>query len=89
MDGSTPSLTAGQLSARLAETCTDCHHLTRRGTCLEPVAAGLIPAGAGFGIAWPRPTQAATCAGYTSQVSTKAQEPVMAAQPPHEEDEDE
>ena len=48
-----------------ARQCVDCAHLTRRRTCLEPEAAGLIPAGQGFGIAWPGPVQAATCPAFT------------------------
>ena len=47
-----------------ARQCVDCAHLTRRRTCLEPEAAGLIPAGHGFGIAWPEPVQAATCPAF-------------------------
>jgi len=41
--------------------CSDCRHLTGYGTCREPVAAGLIPAADGFGIAWPPPGAGASC----------------------------
>lgn len=44
--------------------CVDCRHLTRRRTCLQPERAGLIAAGAGFGIAWPGPAHAALCPAW-------------------------
>jgi len=53
-------------------TCADCRHLLPYGTCAEPVAAGLIPIDAGFGIAWPSPTHASTCVSF-SKVPVKAQ----------------
>ncbi len=47
--------------------CADCRHLTRRKTCLQPELAGLIPAGAGFGLAWPGPVHAATCPAFSDR----------------------
>jgi hypothetical protein len=44
--------------------CTGCAHHGRRGTCLEPIGAGLIPAAEGFGITWPGTTHAATCPAW-------------------------
>lgn len=45
-------------------TCTDCQHLLRRGTCAEPVAAGLLTAAEGFGIVWPAQDYGAACAAF-------------------------
>lgn len=45
--------------------CSDCRSFTQRRTCLVPEAAGLIPAGAGFGIAWPGPAHGATCSAWS------------------------
>lgn len=44
--------------------CADCAHRLPRGTCAQPEAAGLIPAGAGFGLVWPEPGHAAGCAAF-------------------------
>lgn len=44
--------------------CADCRHLTRYRTCRAPVAAGLIPPGDGFGIAWPGPVHASDCRAF-------------------------
>jgi len=55
-------------------TCTNCQHLLRPGTCAEPEAAGLIPAGAGFSLAWPPTGYANTCASYSSKTAASAQE---------------
>ena len=46
-----------------ARSCAACANLTRRGTCTEPVAAGLAET---FGIRWPEPGQGAGCAAYCS-----------------------
>lgn len=51
----------------LLRLCGHCRHLLRRGTCAEPVAAGLIEAGAGFGIAWPTQWRASTCLAFTDR----------------------
>lgn len=55
-----------------ARQCVDCAHLTRRRTCLEPEAAGLIPAGQGFGIAWPPEGHGAGCAAFSSKAPRTA-----------------
>ena len=60
-------LAAEREAEAAARQCADCAHLTRRRTCLEPEAAGLIPAGQGFGIAWPAQAQAATCRAFTDK----------------------
>lgn len=52
--------------------CADCRHLTRVQTCREPVAAGLIPACAGYGIAWPPPAHAAVCSGFQRKLEGEA-----------------
>ena len=43
----------------LRRTCADCLHLLRRGTCGEPLAAGLLADG--FGIVWPPAGHATSC----------------------------
>ena len=53
-------------------TCTDCLHLLRRGTCGVPVAAGLLTAEDGFGIVWPPKGHGATCLAYTGKAPTAA-----------------
>jgi len=55
---------APQPSLLAASCCTDCQHLLRRGTCAEPVAAGLLSAEQGSGIAWPAKGYGATCAAF-------------------------
>lgn len=47
--------------------CGHCRHLLRRGTCADPVAAGLIEDGAGYGIAWPTHWRASTCPAFADQ----------------------
>ena len=42
-------------------TCTDCAHRLRRGTCAEPVAAGLATH---FGIRWAPDGHAQSCPAY-------------------------
>lgn len=46
--------------------CADCTHHLPRGTCAQPEAAGLIPAGAGFGIVWPEPGHADGCTAFVA-----------------------
>lgn len=58
----------------VARTCADCQHFGPRGTCFEPVAAGLRTEQEGFGIAWPEEGQAATCTVFTAKVPELAQE---------------
>ena len=45
----------------LARTCSDCAHRLRRGTCAEPVAAGLTTH---FGIRWAPDGHAQSCPAY-------------------------
>lgn len=54
-----------QVAPDFTRRCTDCRHLTQRRTCLVPDLAGLIPAGLGFGLAWPGPVHASTCPAFT------------------------
>ena len=68
---SRPPATTTTLSS--VSTCPACQHLLRRGTCAEPEGAGLIPAGAGFGLAWPPAGHAATCASYSIKTTAPAQ----------------
>jgi hypothetical protein len=51
----------------VARACADCQHLGPRGTCLEPVAAGLRTEQEGFGIALPEQGQASGCAVFLSK----------------------
>jgi hypothetical protein len=53
---------------RMARTCADCAHQTRRRTCREPVRAGLVDS---FGIVFVellRANQAAQCPAYSVRV---------------------
>lgn len=47
-----------------ARCCSECANFTRRKTCTEPVAAGLLTVAQGFGIVWPEPARAATCTAF-------------------------
>lgn len=47
-----------------AQRCADCRHLSRVKTCTTPVAAGLLTAAEGFGIAWPPAGYGATCQAW-------------------------
>lgn len=69
---SRPPATTTTLSS--VSRCTDCQHLLRRGTCAEPEGAGLISAGAGFGLAWPPAGHGAACASYSSKTTAPTQE---------------
>lgn len=60
----------------VARSCGDCEHLLQRGTCAEPVAAGLLTAQEGSGIVWPPDGHDVTCGAFTG----KAQ-PVAAHRP--------
>jgi len=57
-----------------ASTCTDCLHRLVRGTCGEPVAAGLLTAEEGFGIVWPPAGHARACPSYTDKAPSKARD---------------
>ena len=58
-------------------TCTDCLHLLRRGTCGVPMAAGLLTPADGFGIVWPPEGHGAACPAYAGKA------PRAAADRPH------
>ena len=58
----------------VARACADCQHFGPRGTCFEPVAAGLRTEQEGFGIAWPEEGQAATCTVFAAKAPELAQE---------------
>ena len=57
-----------------ARHCVDCEHLGPRGTCFEPVAAGLRTEQEGYGIAWPDEGQATTCQAFSAKVPQLGQE---------------
>jgi len=57
-----------------SRTCADCLHLLTRGTCAEPVAAGLLTEAEGFSIVWPADGHAANCHGFTDKTPGKAQD---------------
>ena len=63
---------AGKPSGASLNTCGDCLHLLRRGTCGEPVAAGLLTAQEGFGIVWPPEGHGAACPAFTGRMPTAA-----------------
>jgi len=52
----------GVADPKHSQTCTDCLHLLRRGTCGEPVAAGLLADG--FGLVWPPAGHATSCGAF-------------------------
>jgi hypothetical protein len=56
----------------VAVACTGCQHFGRYGTCLQPVAAGLLTEAEGFGIVWPGPTHAASCPSFNSAKNSEA-----------------
>ena len=67
----------GEPTGASVNTCGDCLHLLRRGTCGEPVAAGLLTAEEGFGIEWPAEGHGASCPVFTAKI------PTVAAARPH------
>ena len=64
---------AGEPTGASVNTCAACLHLGPRGTCLEPVAAGLRTEQEGLGIAWPDEGQAATCPAFSAMAPELAQ----------------
>jgi hypothetical protein len=52
-----------------ARACGDCRHLLRRGTCADPVAAGLADS---FSICWPAEGYGDNCAAFSGKVPGKA-----------------
>ena len=63
---------AGKPTGASVNTCGDCLHLLRRGTCAEPVAAGLLTAKEGFGIVWPPEGHGAACPAFIGKMPTAA-----------------
>ena len=57
-----------RVSARVALACPSCQHFTRRKTCTEPVAAGLLTAAQGFGIVWPDVEHATQCVAFNAKL---------------------
>ncbi len=47
-----------------ARQCASCKNVLPRGTCAEPVKAGLFAPDHGFGIAWAPEGHAARCEAY-------------------------
>ena len=66
---------AGDPTGAGANTCGACLHLLRRGTCDEPVAAGLLTDEEGFGIVWPPEGHGAACPASTGKTPTAAADP--------------
>ena len=60
--------------AGVAQRCADCQHLTRASACTAPVAAGLLTAEEGYGLAWPLAGHGATCPAYSDKAPNNAQE---------------
>ena len=63
---------AGKPTGASVNTCGDCLHLLRRGTCGEPVAAELLTAKEGFGIVWPPEGHGAACPAFIGKMPTAA-----------------
>ena len=63
---------AGKSTGAGINTCAGCLHLLRRGTCCEPVAAGLLTAEEGFGIVWPPAGHGAACPAFIGKMPTAA-----------------
>lgn len=61
---------AGESTRAGVNTCGNCLHLLRRGTCGEPVAAGLLSAEEGFGVVWPPKGHGVACPAFTSKMPT-------------------
>jgi len=65
---------AGKPTGTSANTCGNCLHLLRRGTCGEPLAAGLLTVEEGFGIVWPAEGHGARCPAFTGKLPAAAAE---------------
>jgi hypothetical protein len=63
---------AGKSTGAGIKTCAGCLHLLRRGTCGEPVAAGLLTEDEGFGIVWPPEGHGAACPAFIGKMPTAA-----------------
>ena len=54
------------------QSCADCIHLLPRGTCAEPMAAGLRTQADGFGIEWPPEGQGTACPAFIGKMPLAA-----------------
>ena len=63
---------AGESTGAGTNTCGGCLHLLRRGTCGEPVAAGLLTAEEGFIVVWPPEGHGAACPAFLGKMPTAA-----------------
>ena len=63
---------AGKPTGASVNTCCDRLHLLRRGTCGEPVAAGLLPPEKRFSIVWPPAGHGAGCPAFTGKLPMAA-----------------
>jgi hypothetical protein len=63
---------AGTPAGAVVNSCGNCLHLLRHGTCGRPVTAGLLSEEDGFGIVWPAEGQGASCPAFTSKVPAAA-----------------
>ena len=63
---------AGEPTGAGINTCVGCLHLLRRGTCGEPVAAGLLMVEEGFGIVWPHEGHGAACSAFKGRTPAAA-----------------
>ena len=69
--------TAPRLPGSHERTCRHCAHVHRRGTCAEPVAAGLAE---WFGIYWAPAGHARVCSAFTysAELATLQAAPALA-----------
>ena len=67
-----PEELAGEPTGAGINTCVKCLHLLRRGTCGEPVAAGLLTTDEGFGIVWQPEGHGSACPAFTGKMLTAA-----------------
>ena len=67
-----PEDAAGKATHAGINTCAGCLHLLLRGTCGEPVAAGLLTVEEGFGIVWPTEGHGAACPAFIGKMPTAA-----------------
>lgn len=55
---------AGTSTGECINNCSGCLHLQRRGTCGEPLAAGLLTAEEGFSLVWPPEGHGTACPAF-------------------------
>jgi hypothetical protein len=63
---------AGESKGAGINACGGCLHLLPRGTCGEPVGAGLLTAENGFGIVWPPEGHSTACPAFIGKMPTAA-----------------